>query len=133
MATLASPDFNTSNPSPFSPFFPDQVVTSQERKDISSIYIYFACLLVLNKRQPDRTTFLYGNLHDPRKGLRNVKVEQFCPPKKCTAAQNGNILTFSILFCNFLLNLALQITKKGKKYAFFIKISTFSAHVFNER
>ena len=133
MATLASPDFNTSNPSPFSPFFPDQVVTSQERKDISSIYIYFACLLVLNKRQPDRTTFLYGNLHDPRKGLRNVKVEQFCPPKKCTAAQNGNILTFSILFCNFFTKHCTTNHQKGKKYPFFTKISTFSTHVFNKR
>ena len=67
MATLASPDFNTSNPSPFSPFFPDQVVKSQERKDISSIYIYFACLLVLNKRQPDRITFFMATYMTPGK------------------------------------------------------------------
>ena len=81
MATLASPDFNTSNPSPFSPFFPDQVVTSQERKDISSIYIYFARLLVFNKHQPDGTTFFMATHMTPGKVYGTSKLNNFVPPK----------------------------------------------------
>ena len=101
MATLASPDFNTSNPSPFSPFFPDQIVTSQEKKDISSIYIYFACLLVFNKRQTDGTTFFMATHMTPGKVYGTSKLNNFVPPKMSTKSRYKlwNLFKFVPLTC----------------------------------